>query len=56
MCLSACVHAADESGLAGRKLRVWRALKSRWGWLDGLSEVDQSWVNFGLFAAYQQVG
>ncbi|KAL4439889.1 hypothetical protein ABPG75_002890 [Micractinium tetrahymenae] len=46
----------DEAALGAGKLRAWQKLKARWDWLDGLDDVDKSWISFGLFHAYQQAG
>lgn len=60
LCSARTAHAArfavDEASLSGSKLRSWRELQARWGWLEDLDTVDQSWISFGLFHAYQQAG
>ncbi|KAI7835611.1 hypothetical protein COHA_010488, partial [Chlorella ohadii] len=46
----------DERSLSASRAAAWRALRQRWGWLDGLSAVDRSWMYWGAFHAYQQEG
>lgn len=48
--------AVDEAQLNGDKLAAWRRRRERWGWLDGLTDMDQSWLFYGLYAAHQQAG
>lgn len=48
--------AVDEAALSRQQRREWQAAQARWGWLDGLSPTDKSWVGFGLFHAHDQAG
>lgn len=56
-----CLHhgppaAVDEGSLSASRAAAWRRLRERWGWLDGLGDVDRSWIYWGAFHAYQQEG